>query len=46
MLHRPVWDVPSASSRKKLSLRLGTGVEYVAWHCMGHCLPVRKKKLL
>ena len=35
-MFRTVWDTPSASSRKKLQcLRLGTGVEYVAWNCMG-----------
>ena len=35
MLHETVWDAPSASSRKKLVLGLGTGLEYVAWNCMG-----------
>ena len=35
-MFRTVWDTPSASSRKKVQcLRLGTGVEYVAWNCMG-----------
>ena len=38
-MFRTVWDTPSASSRKKLQcLRLGTGVEYVAWNCMGRAV--------
>ena len=27
MLHRTVWDVPSASSKKEVSFKLGKGVE-------------------
>ena len=35
MLHRTVWDVPSASSRKKVSFRLESGEGYVTSNCMG-----------
>ena len=46
MLHRTVWDTPSASSRKKLQcLRLGTGVEYVAWNCMGRAVHQFEKEV-
>ena len=41
MLHRTVWDAPSASSIKKLVLdrtRLETGVGYVASNCMGRAV--------
>ena len=36
MLHRTVSDTFSAE--KEASLRLGTGVEYVTWNCMGHAV--------
>ena len=35
MLHRTVWDAPSASSKKKLASKLGKGVENVTSNCMG-----------
>ena len=35
MLHRTVWDAPSASSKKEVSFRLETGVENVTSNCMG-----------
>ena len=40
MLHRTVWDAPSARSKKKLVFKLGTGVVYVTSNCMGR--PVRQ----
>ena len=45
-MFRTVWDTPSASSRKKLQcLRLGTGVEYVAWNCMGRAVRQFEKEV-
>ena len=45
-MFRIVWDTPSASSRKKLQcLRLGTGVEYVAWNCMGRAVRQFEKEV-
>ena len=38
MLHKTVWDAPSASLKKKLVLDLGTGVEYVTSNCMGRAV--------
>ena len=35
MLHRTVWDAPSASSKKEVSFKLGKGVENVTSNCMG-----------
>ena len=35
MLHRPVWDTPFVSSKKKVTFKLGTGVGYVTSNCMG-----------
>ena len=35
MLHRTVWDTPSARSKKEVSFRLETGVENVTSSCMG-----------
>ena len=34
MLHRTVWDAPSASSKKEVSFRLETGVGNVTSNCM------------
>ena len=34
MLHRTVWDAPSASSKKEVSFKLGKGVENVTSNCM------------
>ena len=34
MLHRTVWDAPSASSKKEVSFKLETGVENVTSNCM------------
>ena len=45
-MSRTVWDTPSASSRKKLQcLRLGTGVEYVAWNCMARAVRQFEKEV-
>ena len=30
---------------KKVSLRLGTGVEYVTWNCMGHAVRQFEKEV-
>ena len=38
MLHRTVWDAPSASSKKKLVSKLGKGVENVTSNCMGRAV--------
>ena len=34
MLHRTLWDAPSASSKKEVSFKLGKGVENVTSNCM------------
>ena len=34
MLHRTVWDTPSARSKKEVSFRLETGVKNVTSNCM------------
>ena len=34
MLHRTVWDAPSASSKREVSFRLETGGGYVTPICM------------
>ena len=39
MLHRTVWEAPSAHSKKEVSSRLETGVENVTSSCMRR--PVR-----
>ena len=33
MLHRTVWDAPFASSKKKVSFKLGKEVAYVTFNC-------------
>ena len=38
MLHRTVWDAPSASSKKEVSFKLGKGVENVTSNCLGHAV--------
>ena len=38
MLHRTVWDAPSASSKKEVSFRLETGVENVTSNFMGRAV--------
>ena len=38
MLHRTVWDTPSARSKKEVSFRLETGVENVTSNCMGRAV--------
>ena len=35
MLHRTVWDVPSASLKKEVSFRPETELGYVTSNCMG-----------
>ena len=38
MLHRTVWDAPSASSKKEVSFNLETGVENVTSNFMGRAV--------
>ena len=45
MLHRTVWDAPSVSSKKEVSFRLGTGVEYVTSNCMGRAVRQFEKEV-
>ena len=45
MLHKTVWDAPSASLKKKLVLDLGTGVEYVTSNCMGRAVRQFEKEV-
>ena len=46
MLHRAVWDTPSARSKKEVSFRLETGVENVTSNCMVRAVRQFKKKLV
>ena len=45
MLHRTVWDAPSASSKKEVSFRLETGVENVTSNCMGRAVRQFEKEV-
>ena len=45
MLHRTVWDAPSASSKKKVSFRLESGVGYVTSNCMEHAFRQFEKEV-
>ena len=45
MLHRTVWDAPSASSKKKVSFRLESGVGYVTSNCMGRAFRQFEKEV-
>ena len=38
MLHRTVWDTPSASSRKEVSFKTETELGYVTSNCMGRAV--------
>ena len=38
MLHRTVWDAPSASSKKEVSFKPETELGYVTSHCMGRAV--------
>ena len=38
MLHRTVWEAPSAHLKKEVSFRLETGVENVTSSCMGRAV--------
>ena len=44
MLHQTVWDAPSASSKKEVSFRLVTAVEYVTSNCMGRAVRQFEKR--
>ena len=45
MLHRTVWDAPSASSKKQVSFRLESGVENVTSNCMGRAVRQFEKEV-
>ena len=45
MLHRTVRDAPLASSKKEVSFRLGTGVEYVTSNCMARTVRQFEKEV-
>ena len=38
MLHRTVWDAPSASSKKEVSFKPETELGYVTSNCMGRAV--------
>ena len=38
MLHRTVWDAPSASSKKEVSFKPETELRYVTPNCMGRAV--------
>ena len=38
MLHRTVWDTPSASSKKEVSFKPETELGYIASNCMGRAV--------
>ena len=44
MLHRTVWDAPSASSNKKVSFKQETELGYVTSNCMGRAVRQFEKK--
>ena len=43
MLHRTVWDAPSASSKKEVSFIVGEGVENVTSNLYGTRRPPARK---
>ena len=45
MLHRTLWDAPSASSKKEVSFKLGKGVENVTSNCMGRAVRQFEKEV-
>ena len=45
MLHRTLWDAPSASSKKEVSFKLGKGVENVTLNCMGRTVRQFEKEV-
>ena len=45
MLHRTVWDAPSASSKKKLVSKLVKGVENVTSNCVGRAVRQCEKEV-
>ena len=45
MLHRTVWDTPSASSRKEVSFKTETELGYVTSNCMGRAVRQFEKEV-
>ena len=45
MLHRTVWEAPSAHSKNEVSFRLETGVENVTSSCMGRAVRYFEKEV-
>ena len=45
MLHRTVWDAPSASSKKEVSFKPETELGYVTSNCMGRVVRQLEKEV-
>ena len=45
MLHRTVWDAPSASSKKEVSFKPETELGYVTSNCMGRVVRQFEKEV-
>ena len=45
MLHRTVWDAPSASSKKEVSFKPETELGYVTSNCMGRAVRQFEKEV-
>ena len=45
MLHRTVWDAPSASSKKEVSFKPETELGYVTSNCMGRAVRRLEKEV-
>ena len=45
MLHRTVWDAPSASLKKEASFKPETGLGYVTSNCMGRAIRQFEKEV-
>ena len=45
MLHRTVWDAPSASSKKEVSFKPETELGYVTSNCMGRAVRLFEKEI-
>ena len=45
MLHRTVWDAPSASSKKEVSFKPETELGYVTKNCMGRAVRQFEKEV-
>ena len=45
MLHRTVWDAPSASLKKEVSFKPETEIGYVTSNCMGRAVRQFEKEV-